>query len=126
MSLFDALMGNASEVNTQTLHSELSAFLVEGEVIERGFKLIRDLFVFTNKRLILVDKQGLSGNKMEILSVPYKNITYFSMENAGAFDRDSELKFWIKGNPTPIVYEIKKDIPIQDLYRMLGRHVLLG
>jgi len=54
--------------------------------------LIRALFVFTNKRLILVDKQGLTGNKVEYHSLPYRIITHFSVETAGHFDLDAELK----------------------------------
>ena len=54
--------------------------------------MIRDLFVFTNKRLILVDKQGLTGNKVEYHSLPYRTITHSRVETAGHFDLDAELK----------------------------------
>ena len=124
MSLFDAILGNASEVNNEGLTGQLSPYLVDGELVERGFKLIRDLFIFTNKRLILIDKQGLSGRKMELLSIPYKNINYFSMENAGSFDRDSDIKIWVRGSETPLTYAIKKNIPIEELYLMLSSRVL--
>ena len=73
-----------------------------GERIEKAYQLLRDLFVFTNKRLILVDKQGLTGSKVEYRSLPYGSITHFSVEASGHFDLDAELKVWISGSPIPI------------------------
>ncbi len=62
------------------------------DCIEKAYQLIRDLFVFTNKRLILVDKQDLTGHKVEYQSLPYKSIIHFSVETAGHFDLDAMLK----------------------------------
>ncbi len=69
MSLLSGLFGDATEVGSDTLEKELSAFLIEGEQIQNGYKLIRDLIVFTNWRLILVDKQGMTGKKREYTCV---------------------------------------------------------
>lgn len=93
----DGLMGNASEVEPEKIEGEFARVLASGERIEKAYLLIRDLFVFTNKRLILVAKQGMTGNKVEYHSLPYKNITHFSVETAGHFDLDAELKI-----PTPV------------------------
>lgn len=71
MGLFDSLLGNASEVDTGRLEGEFATLLVAGEQIEHAYRLFRDLIVFTNKRLIMLDKQGLTGKKKEFLSVPY-------------------------------------------------------
>ena len=65
--------------------------LAPGEVVEHAYQLIRDYFVFTNKRLVLVDKQGMTGSKVEYHSLPYKSITHFSIETGGTFDLDAEL-----------------------------------
>jgi hypothetical protein len=65
MGLFSGLLGNAGEVKKEDLLKEYSNLLIEGESIEIGFKLIRDTFIFTSKRLILIDKQGLTGSKIE-------------------------------------------------------------
>jgi len=53
---------------------------------------VRDGFLFTNRRLILVDKQGLIGKKVEYQSTPFKNVIRFAVETAGTFDLDAELK----------------------------------
>jgi hypothetical protein len=122
--MFDGLLGNASEVNSKSLQDELGAILVEGETIEKGFKIIRDLFVFTNKRLILVDRQGFSGKKVEYHSIPYKSITQFSVETAGNWDRDAELRVWLSGKSEPVQRELKKGIDILDLQRTLAKYIL--
>lgn len=124
MGLLDGLMGNASEVSLDRLQNEFSLVLVEGEHLEKAFKVIRDMLVFTNKRLILVDKQGLTGSKAEYLSVPYRSIIKFSKESAGLLDLDAELKIWITGQPEPIRKEFKKDNNINLVYQLLSTYIL--
>ena len=97
MGLLGGLMGNASEVDGDKLQKELADVLVVGESVDSAYKVLRDTFVFTNKRLILIDRQGLTGKKVEYLSVPYKSMVSFAVETAGTFDMDSELKIWISG-----------------------------
>jgi Bacterial PH domain len=80
--------------------------LIEGETVEHAYKLLRDLIVFTNKRLILVGKQGITGKKQEILSIPYGRIVKFSKENAGRMDFDAEIKVWVQGATTPLEFAL--------------------
>jgi hypothetical protein len=63
MGLLSSLLGNASEIGIPKVQQELAPVLVPGEVIGKGFNLFRDLFIFTDHRLILIDKQGLTGSK---------------------------------------------------------------
>ena len=124
MGLLSGLLGNASEVDSEDLEKEIGQTLGDTENIEKAYKLIRDLLVFTNKRLILIDKQGLTGKKVEYHSIPYKSITHFSVETAGRFDLDSELKIWFSGNSEPISREFKKDKNIYDVQKALANYVL--
>ncbi len=80
MGLFSAILGNAGAVNQEDLKKDFGKLLTEGEEIELGFKLLRDTFIFTSKRLILVDKQGITGSKTEHMSISYKSISRFSVE----------------------------------------------
>lgn len=98
MSIFNAIYGTASEVDPQKLQQELEPVLIPGERIGRAFKVVRDLFVFTDHRLILVDKQGITGKKVEYHSILYRSISQFSVETAGTFDADAELKIWVSGS----------------------------
>ena len=103
MGFLSNLLGNAGVATVDELSKEFKNLLTDNESIEIGFKLFRDVFIFTNKRLILVDKQGLTGKKINYLSVVYKSISRFSIETAGNFDLDAELKIWISSEVNPIV-----------------------
>lgn len=116
--------GNASEVDVQKLQNEFESILIEDEQIEKAFKLFRDLFVFTNKRLILVDRQGFSGNKVEYYSIPYKSISRFAVETAGHFDNDSEMKIWLSGSQEPLEKEFKKGTDIRGVQKTLAKYIL--
>lgn len=109
MGLLDGLLGNASEIDIESVSAELAPIVGETETIQRVFKVIRDMYVFTNKRLILIDKQGITGRKVDYHSIPYRAITQFKLETAGHFDLDAELKIWVSGQDNPIVKELKKD-----------------
>jgi len=124
MGLFDALLGNASEVDTEQLESTITPLLIDGERVEHAYKLIRDLIVFTNKRLILVDKQGVTGKKQEILTIPYGSITKFSKENAGRLDRDAEIKVWVRGEGAPLEFQFRKGADLDGIYKVLSAYIL--
>ncbi len=124
MGFLGGLLGNASEIDTKALQKELEPILIDGERVERAFKIIRDLFVFTNQRLILVDKQGLRGKKASYHSIPYRSIRHFSVETAGRFDMDAEMRIWIADIPTPFEYEFKKGTDIIGVQKSLAQYVL--
>ncbi|NEZ68235.1 PH domain-containing protein [Leptolyngbyaceae cyanobacterium CCMR0082] len=125
--MLDAIFDNASEADLGLLEQELSKILLNGEKIIKGFKLMRDFFVFTEHRLILVDVQGLTGKKKEYHSLPYKSITHFAVETAGGFDRDAEMKIWISGESYPIEREFKRsEGKIFEVQKILAHYVLIN
>ena len=121
----DKIMGNSSAVSAEQLNEKYERLLMDEEVIEVGFKMFRDVFMFTNKRLILVDVQGLTGKKIEYKSLPYKNISRFSLETAGTFDLDAELKIWISSENLPSVSKkFNKSIDVYEVQRYLAEKVM--
>ncbi|MEN9323384.1 MAG: hypothetical protein RIT03_631 [Bacteroidota bacterium] len=125
MGLFSALLGNAGAVNQDELTAKYGQLLTDSEAIEMGFKLIRDLFIFTNKRLILIEKQGITGSKVEYKSIVYKSISRFSIETAGTFDLDAELKIWISSEVQPsICKKFNKSVNVYDVQKVLAYHVM--
>lgn len=124
MGLLDGALGNASKIDPTEVQQEFSQILAPGERVEHAYQLIRDYFVFTNKRLVLVDKQGMTGSKVEYHSIPYKNVTHFSVETAGTFDLDAELKIWISGTPTPIQKQFNSRLNIYEVQSVLATYVL--
>lgn len=125
MGLFSALLGNAGAVSQEQLINDYGKLLIEGEEIELGFKLLRDTFIFTTKRLILIDKQGLTGSKTEYKSITYKSISRFSIETAGTFDLEAELKIWVSSEEHPsIKKQFNKSVNVYDVHNVLAHHVL--
>ncbi len=124
MGLLDGVLGNSSKIDPSKIQQEFSQILSPGEQGEHAYQLIRDYFVFTNKRFVLVDKQGLTGSKVEYHSIPYKSITHFSVETAGTFDLDAELKIWISGTATPIQKQFNKKLSIYEVQSVLANYVL--
>ena len=78
-------------------NSELAPLLVDGEQIIETYKTMRDGVVFTNKRIFVINIQGLTGKKKDFSSLPYSKIQAFSTETAGVLDTDSELELWFSG-----------------------------
>lgn len=124
MGLFDAVLGNASEVKIEDIQKDFAKLLAPNEKIEKAYKLVRDMFVFTDKRLILMDVQGMTGKKVEFHSLPYRSIIHFSIETAGNFDLDAELKIWLSGNPLPIQKTFNKSLDIYAVQAVLAGYVL--
>ena len=125
MGIFSALIGNAGAIDRTKLEKEYSKLLTESEVIELGFKLIRDTFIFTNKRLIMIDVQGITGNKQEYFSVPYKSISRFSIESAGTFDLEAELKIWISSEQNPSFRKnFTRSVDVYEVQKVLAHYVM--
>ena len=125
MGLFSGLMGNASQANVDKVTKDLAPVLFDGEQVDLAFVLVRDLIVFTEKRLILVDKQGVTGKKTEYRSIPYKSISRFSVETSGHFDLDAKLKIWISSGVEPAEsLQFKNDSSVLDIQKALAEAVL--
>ncbi|MCQ2194415.1 MAG: PH domain-containing protein [Paludibacteraceae bacterium] len=124
MGLLGMVLGNATEVDLNAVKKEFEDILVEGEELEHAYSVVRDKWVFTTKRLILLDVQGLTGAKKEYLSIPYENISYFSVETAGTLDDDCEMKIWVKGAGGCIQKEFSRKTDIKAIQRNLAAHIL--
>ena len=124
MGLLSGLMGNASQKNVDKVERDREDILVPGEQVTLAFSLIRDLIVFTEFRLILVDKQGVTGKKTSYKSLPYRSISRFSVETSGHFDLDAELKIWVSSAVEPSeVLQFKSDNSVIEIQQALASAV---
>jgi hypothetical protein len=123
VGLFSALINNASSYPAEKAQKEYQKLLANGENVEVAYKLVRDILLFTPKRLILVDIQGMTGKKTEIMSVPYRSIQRFSVETAGHFDLDAELKIWVSGQHEPIQKTFSSAVNIYDVQAVIAEAV---
>ena len=102
---------------------KVSALLVEGEAIVDAYKSFRDGVVFTNKRIIAVNVQGITGSKKDFTSVPYKNIEAYSVETSGTFDLDSELEVYVS-SVGKVRFEFTGSTAIVEISKYISNNIL--
>lgn len=102
---------------------ELEPILVHGEEVVDCYKSIRDGVIFTNKRIIVISVEGLTGKKKDITSLPYSKIQAFSVESSGVFDIDSELELWISGLGK-IRLEFTGGTDVYEVSKLIGSFIL--
>lgn len=99
--------------------------LVEGESAVAAYKTFRDTAIFTTKRLIVRDAQGLRGKKVEIYSLPYSAINMWSSENAGKFlDWNAEIELWTRAGHIKV--NLNKGVDIRKFDLLIANAVLKG
>ena len=111
------VLGQGWVMDTAEVNEKYGKLLIDDEKIEVGFKIVRDCFIFTDKRLLVVDVKGLTGTKVEYISLPYKSIVGFSVESAGILSLSADLKIWIDSWGEPIVKKFDKNTNIYDLQK---------
>src|SRR5690606_4445801 len=97
---------------------EIQEVLVEGEIPEVAYRTVRDVAVITNKRFIIADKQGITGKKVEIYTIPFKSIDMYSTENAGRLDFNAEIEFWTRTGKFKL--NLNKKVDIRKLDRIIA------
>lgn len=120
----DAILGNAGQIKPEQIREEAKKCLLTGEKIVGAYQTIRDQIIFTDKRLIHLDVQGITGSRKSILSVPYRSVTSFSMQSAGTIDTNVEFFIACKQMEYPITLTFKKDVDLQPLYDLVSQMVL--
>lgn len=132
-NLVQGTLGNYSEVSVRELTQEYGDFLLTDETISSGYKLVRDALIFTNYRMIFVDKQGATGKKTAYHTIYLDGIVDVTIETAGFGIDDSEIKVTVlenvyqkphKENLTTMKFEFPKRIDILPLYRYLSELAL--
>lgn len=111
------------EVQTAEGTNLVAPMLVDGEEVLHTFKTIRDMVIFTNKRIISVNVQGITGTKKDFTSMPYSKIQVFSVETAGTLDLDAELTVWFSG-VGKVKFEFKSNFDISAFNKLLSNYIL--
>ena len=122
MGLIDTLLGHAGEKSITDLQPEFAPLLAPGETLQRAFGMVRDLIVFTDRRVILVNKQGVTARRTEYRSIPYRAITMYSLETAGHFDLEADLHIWVSGQAAPIDLALGRNSGATDIVAVLAQN----
>ncbi len=118
---------NLKPINVNEVREEVNGLLLEDEQILSAFKTIRDQLVFTNKRIIAIDVQGLIGSRKSYASMTYSKVQFFSIQTPGFIELvpDSEL-FLMFTNGFTAKFEFKGNVDIGEIGRMISEYVLEG
>lgn len=111
------------KVNAEGVMSDINPLLIPGEEVVGAYKAMRDYCVFTSKRVISVNVQGVTGKKRDFTSLPYSKISVFSVETAGTFDMDSELEMYFSGLGK-VRFEFTGTSDIKEIGRVIGSFAL--
>ena len=111
------------KVETAKFREEMSSLLVEGEKIIGAYQDVRDHVVFTDKRIISVNVQGITGKKKDFTTLPYSKISVFSIEIAGTFDLESELELYYSGVGR-VKFEFRGSSDIVEIGRIISQYAL--
>lgn len=109
--------------DAKTYADFIAPMFVPGEEIIGTYQAIRDGVVFTNKRIIVINVQGITGKKKDATSLPYSKIQAYSVETAGTIDLDSELEIWFSGLGK-IKLEFVAKANVAEICKMISMHVL--
>lgn len=112
-----------SQIDPCNVAAEVAPLFIDGENIIGAYKAMRDFVVFTNKRIISVNVQGVTGKKKDFTSLPYSKIQVFSVETAGHFDMDSELEMYFSGLGK-VMFEFSGNSNIVEIGKTISSFVL--
>lgn len=110
-------------IDQSKILTPIQQFLLDGETVLQVFQTIRDQLVFTNKRIIAANVQGITGKKVDYTSIPYSKIQTFSVETAGTLDLDCELEIYISA-VGKIRFEIKGNFDVVRFNKVISAYVL--
>ena len=119
----DSQLLNLKEIDASDVRPEVNQLLVNGEEIVAAFKTIRDQVVFTNKRIFVINVQGITGKKTSYFSYPYSKIQYYGVETAGLLDIDSELVVAFSNGRT-LQFDFKYKVDICKISALISNYIL--
>lgn len=118
------MIGVTIELDQKEMEERISRFLLDDEILIKGYQIVRDIMLLTNKRIIIIDYLGLRGKKIEYQMIPYHKINRLYIETPGNMDTDYTLKIFISGSLEPIEKQINSDVDIYELNRIVFTHIL--
>lgn len=118
------MIGVTIELDQKDMEERISRFLLDDETLIKGYQIVRDIMLLTNKRIIIVDYLGLRGKKIEYQMIPYHKINRLYIETPGNLDTDYTLKIFISGSLEPVEKQISSDVDIYELNRIIFSHLL--
>lgn len=116
---------NLRPIAVETVRKEVYGLLISGETVEMAFRTVRDQLLFTNKRIIAIDVQGVSGRRKSYSSMPYSKIQYFNIQTPGFAELISDAELFVMfSNAFTARFEFKGSVDIGKIGRLISENVL--
>ena len=119
----DANLINLKEASMNEIRKEVGLLLKNDESVIQVFKTIRDQVIFTNKRVLVINVQGITGTKISYFSYPYSKVQYFGIETAGLLDIDSELVL-VFANGAHIQFDFRCNVNIKAICSYISDYII--
>ena len=123
------MMGRYTEMSADATQKDYGMYLMRGESFTRCFALVRDKMLFTDRRIIFIDHQGMTGAKAAVVSIDLQSIVDVRLETGGMGFDHAELSFAYITSPYYKVQgvqtetktlEFPKGFDVQGLYSLLS------
>ena len=116
---------NLRPIKPESVRADVNGLLISGEVIVSAFQTVRDQLVFTNKRIIAIDVQGMTGKKKTFSTLPYSKVQFFTIQTPGFMElfADTELMLMFSNGFTA-KFEFRGNVDIGQLSRMISQYAL--
>jgi mRNA-degrading endonuclease HigB of HigAB toxin-antitoxin module len=114
---------NLKAIDPSSIRREVLDFFVKGEELVQAFATIRDQVIFTNKRIFVINVQGITGKKIAYVSYPYKKVQYFGIETAGLLDIDSEL-ILVFNDRSSLTFDFRSNVDIIEICQNISTYIL--
>lgn len=120
---FSANLINLRSIELSEVRQEVTSLLVNGEEVVQAFHTIRDQVIFTNKRVFVVNVQGLTGKRVSYFSYPYAKVVYYGIETAGVLDTDSELVMAFSDGAR-LFFDFKSNVNVRQISELISEFIL--
>ena len=120
---FSANLINLRSIELSEVRPEVTSLLVNGEEVVQAFHTIRDQVIFTNKRVFVVNVQGLTGKRVSYFSYPYAKVVYYGIETAGVLDTDSELVMAFSDGAR-LFFDFKSNVNVRQISELISEFIL--
>ena len=119
----EGLFARLKKVKNDEFGKTINDFFIDGEDVIGAYKSARDGVVFTNKRIIAINVQGITGKKQDYTSIPYSKISTFSLETAGFFDLDAELEIYLSG-VGKVKFQFTQSTDVKEICKVISQFTL--
>ena len=103
--------------------ARLTAHLVEGETVHAAFAAPTEIILFTNRRILLAQREHLLEARIETSSYPYRAVRHFSIQEGKSAESRSALRIWLGDEAQPLHLRANPGTDLRPLQRLLAEQL---